>query len=69
MKTIIKTTMKGSENLEVSQSVDQVYDSLIDKQGFCLFDRVTSAGKTKMIIKKSVIKIVVERKRKILLKK
>lgn len=62
MKTIIKTTMKGSETITVSESVDQVYDMLIDKGGFCLLTNVESSGKSKMVIKKSIVKLVVTRK-------
>jgi hypothetical protein len=62
MKTIIKTTLKGSESITIGESVDDVYEKLMDKGGFCLFTRIDSRGKSKMIIKKSVVKLVITRK-------
>mgnify|MGYP000324311300 CR=1 FL=1 len=62
MKTIIKTTLKGSESITVKEDVQQVYTSLIDKGGFCLFTRIGSGSKeSMMVVKKSVVKMVVTR--------
>lgn len=62
MKTIIKTTLKGSEAIQVNEKVEDVYELLMDKGGFCLLNRVNSKGeKTKMVIKKSVVKLVIVR--------
>ena len=61
MKTIIKTTLKGSESITVSEDVQTVFTSLMDKGGFCLFNRKTDKGERGMIIKKSVVKLVITR--------
>lgn len=34
MKTSVKTTIKGNENLYVKESVETIYDSLSDKHSF-----------------------------------
>lgn len=62
MKTVIKTTMKGSEIITVSESVEKVYSMLMDKGGFCLLTNIDNNGRSKMIIKKSIVKLVVLRK-------
>jgi hypothetical protein len=62
MKTVIKTTLKGNESITIKEKVEEVYSSLIDKGGFCLFTRISNGGKElKMIVKKSVVKMVVTR--------
>lgn len=61
MKTIVKTTIKGNENLYVKESVDQIYDSLSDKHSFIKLTVVGHDGKEKMIgIKKTSIKMFKE---------
>ena len=62
MKTVIKTTMKGSEIITVSESVEKVYSMLMDQGGFCLLTNIDNNGRSKMIIKKSMVKLVVLRK-------
>nr|WP_299488651.1 hypothetical protein [uncultured Allomuricauda sp.] len=62
MKTVIKTTLKGNESISIKEKVEEVYNSLMDKGGFCLFTRLGSGSKeSKMIVKKSVVKMVVTR--------
>ena len=61
MKTVIKTTIKGSEAITIKESVSDVFDLLIDKGNFLMCNRINGEGQSLMIIKKSVIKIVVSR--------
>jgi len=59
MKTIVKTTIKGNENLTVKESVEFIFEELIKKTSFILLTSVTHNGvESKNIIKKSSIKMV-----------
>jgi len=59
MKTTIKTTIKGFENINVKESVDAIYDNLIDKTSFMRITIVEHNGtEKKAILKKSSIKMV-----------
>ena len=61
MKTIIKTTVKGNENITVKQSVKDVYEILVDKKSFALLTRLNGiSGETDLILRKSSIKMVKE---------
>lgn len=58
MKTTVKTTIKGSENLYVKESVDKIYDALADKHAFIKLTLVSHDNKeTKVGIKKTTIKM------------
>lgn len=57
-KTTVKTTIKGSENLYVKESVETIYQSLTDKHSFLLLTAVDHKGTESRIgIKKSSIKM------------
>lgn len=59
MKTSVKTTIKGSENLFVKESVDVLFEALINKNSFMLVTIVKHNGTEKRaIIKKSSIKMI-----------
>ena len=59
MKTIIKTTIKGNENLYVKESVSAIFEMLQSKNGFMLLTSVSHDNKeSKIIIKKSSIKMI-----------
>jgi len=59
MKTIIKTTIKGNENLTVKESVSAIFEMLQSKNGFMLLTSVSHDSKeSKIIIKKSSIKMI-----------
>ena len=59
MKTIIKTTIKGNENLTVKESVSAIFEMLQSKNGFMLLTYVSHDSKeSKVIIKKSSIKMI-----------
>jgi len=59
MKTIIKTTIKGNENLTVKESVTGIFEMLQSKNGFMLLTSVSHDNKeSKIIIKKSSIKMI-----------
>jgi hypothetical protein len=61
MKTSVKTTIKGSENIFVKESVDAIYDALADKHAFIKLTLVSHDGKTTKIgIKKTSIKMFKE---------
>lgn len=58
MKTAVKTTIKGSENLFVKESVEMIYQQLTDKHSFLLLTSVNHKGEESRIgIKKSSIKL------------
>lgn len=40
MKTSVKTTIKGSENLNVKDTVQEIFDKLCDKSSFILLTKV-----------------------------
>lgn len=61
MKTIVKTSIKGSENTTVKESVEYVFDELCKKPSFILLTKVYNEEETKIIIRKSVIKMVFQR--------
>ncbi|MES2240462.1 MAG: hypothetical protein V4497_09425 [Bacteroidota bacterium] len=59
MKTIIRTTIKGSENIYVKESVITIFESLQNKTAFMLLTNVAHNGtESQIIIKKSSIKMV-----------
>jgi len=61
MKTTVKTTIKGSENLYVKESVSFIYDAISDKHSFILLTLVSHDKKeTKVGIKKTSIKLFKE---------
>ena len=57
MKTTIKTSIKGKENIYVKESVEHIFDEL-NKKGNFMFVTTISHNNTekKAIIKKSLIK-------------
>lgn len=58
MKTTVKTTIKGSENLFVKESVEIIYQQLTDKHSFLLLTSVNHKGEESRVgIKKSSIKL------------
>lgn len=58
MKTAVKTTIKGNENLQVKESVETIYDSLSDKHAFIKLILVAHSGNETLIgIKKTSIKL------------
>lgn len=58
MKTSVKTTIKGSENLTVKESVDSIYESLTDKHPFIRLTLLGHDGtQTPIGIKKTSIKM------------
>jgi len=58
MKTIVKTSIKGNENLTVKESVEQVFEKLIDKNSFIMLTQIDYSGKKyKLGIKKTTIKM------------
>lgn len=59
MKTIIKTTIKGSENLFVKESVTSIFEELTKKNSFILLTSISHDNKeSQIIIKKSSIKMI-----------
>lgn len=59
MKTTIKTTIKGSENVYVKETVIAIFEMLQNKTAFMLLTNVAHNGTTsQIIIKKSSIKMV-----------
>lgn len=61
MKTTVKTTIKGNENLYVKESVEKIYDALSDKHAFIKLTLVGHDKKeTKIGIKKTSIKMFKE---------
>ena len=61
MKTIIKTSIKDSVNIEVKESVEQVFDKLMSKGNFVLLKRINyKNNETSLIIRKSSVKMVKE---------
>lgn len=61
MKTIVKTSIKGNENTTVKESVEHVFEELCKKPSFILLTKVYNDVETKIIIRKSVIKMVFQR--------
>ena len=61
MKIIVKTTIKGNENLYVKESVENIYNALSDKHSFIKLTLVAYDKKeTKIGIKKMSIKMFKE---------
>jgi len=59
MKTTVKTTIKGNENLLVKETVDYIFTKLIEKTSFILLTSVSHNNmESKVIIKKSSIKMI-----------
>lgn len=57
-KTTVKTTIKGSENLFVKESVETIYQQLTDKHSFLLLTAINHKEEESRIgIKKSSIKM------------
>ncbi len=58
MKTVVKTSIKGKENIYVKESVDVIYNRLSDKHSFILLTSISHDGKEKKLgIKKTAIKM------------
>lgn len=58
MKTTVKTTIKGNENLYVKESVKDIYERLQDKHSFIMLTSVSYDGvETELGIKKTAIKM------------
>lgn len=58
MKTIVKTTIKGYENLYVKQSVNSINETLQDKSKFIILTSVSHSGKeTEIGVKKTTIQL------------
>jgi len=58
MKTAVKTTIKGYENLTVKESVQHIYEELQTKPSFMLLTLVSHSGsETPIGIKKTSIKL------------
>lgn len=58
MKTAVKTTIKGYENLTVKESVQHIYEELQTKHSFMLLTSVAHNGtETPIGIKKTSIKL------------
>ncbi len=58
MKTNVKTTIKGSENLIVRESVKHIYDELAQKHSFILLTLISHDKKeTQVGVKKTCIKM------------
>jgi hypothetical protein len=61
MKTIINTSVKGSENLTIEETQNDLWDELIDKNTFIRVTRIEHSGKKKKYtIKKSNIRLIKE---------
>lgn len=59
MKTIIKTSIKGNENVTVKETVEKVYEELIKKTSFILLTAISHNDKqSKIVLKKSTIKML-----------
>lgn len=57
MKTVVKTSIKGKENIYVKESVDVIYNRLSDKHSFILLTSISHDGKEKKLgIKKLQLK-------------
>lgn len=58
MKTAVKTTIKGYENLQVKESVQHIYDELQSKHAFMLLTLLSHDNReTPIGIKKTSIKL------------
>ena len=58
MKTTVKTTIKGKENIFVKESVKDIYERLSDKHSFIMLTSVAHNGDEKELgIKKTTIKM------------
>lgn len=61
MKTIVKTSIKGNENLTVKESVEDIFKALESKHAFIMLTQVTHNDKIfKLGIKKTTIKMFKE---------
>ena len=59
MKTTVKTTIKGNENLFVKEDVSTIFDELNKKSNFIMLTSVShNAIESKVIIRKSSIKMI-----------
>lgn len=60
MRTIIKTNIKGNENLYIKEDIEKVFNLLIDKQAFILVSQQNYNEKTigLLILRKSCIKMI-----------
>jgi len=59
MKTIVKTTIKGSENITVKESVQVIFEELQKKTSFIMLTAIGFDGKeSKAVIRKGSIKMV-----------
>ena len=60
-KTFIKTTIKDNVSIEVSESVEDVFDGLMAKGNFILLTRKNYKNQTsKLVLRKSSVKMVKE---------
>jgi len=60
-KTIIKTSIKDNVSIEVSESVQEVFDGLMTKGNFILLNRTNYKKETsKLVLRKSSVKMVKE---------
>lgn len=61
MKTIVKTSIKGNENLNVKESVDEIFEMLSSKHSFMILNSIGYSDKIiKIGIKKTTIKMFKE---------
>lgn len=60
MQNIIKTSIKGNENVSVKETQDQIWELLIDKNAFIRVTRVVNDKEKRYILKKTNIKLVKE---------
>jgi len=61
MKTIVKTSVKGNENLTVKESVDEIFEMLSTKHSFIIINQIGHDGKSiKLGIKKTAIRMFKE---------
>jgi hypothetical protein len=58
MKTAVKTTIKGFENLTVKESVKYIYETMQDKNSFILLTSISHNGtETPIGVKKTSVKL------------
>lgn len=47
MRTTVRTSIKGKENIYVKESVKQIYEALQDKNAFIILTSISHDGKEK----------------------
>ncbi len=61
MKTLVKTSIKGNENLTVKESADKIFEMLSSKHSFIMLNSIGYDKKeSKIGIKKTTIKMFKE---------